>query len=283
MPRARSLAAVVSACALCHCGGRVGGAASADDGGTGGQPAVDAAPSGPYRGFVSADVQASWPPARAFDDLQAYFYLASEDTPPPQGKCPEPVGASCCLATSGGDAGAPPALPPFASAGTIQITTGGAPVATMQPQNGYENMTAAWSPGAALDVAASGAEVPAFHVTLPTPGPFVGLVPAFNGGGPPLVVDRTKDLAVGWTPEGHAGEIVAVIMGGVGAALGFSCHVDDSAGGVTLPAAALARLPANTTVQVVMLRALDATAEAGGTKLTLSSSVLYEGGVTTGP
>jgi hypothetical protein len=97
----------------------------------------------------------------------------------------------------------------------------------------------AWNPGDALRVSASGGEVAPFSGTLQTGALLSGVTPAI--GTTPLVIDRTQDLQVSWTPEGRAGENVLLAVQQFTASGGLTCYCEaaDPAGRVTVSATLL--------------------------------------------
>jgi hypothetical protein len=144
------------------------------------------------------------------------------------------------------------------SAGTLTVTGGSGPI-TLSPSSnlpGYTGYSYAslYPPngptivgGAALSIMATGATAPAFTVGITMPGDIVVTQPrppAIDSGLPffgklsaPIV--RSGDLAVAWT--GGASGNVVVNLGQVTAATTSSvvCTFQESAGGGTIPAAAL--------------------------------------------
>jgi hypothetical protein len=134
--------------------------------------------------------------------------------------------------------------PPQVSAGAITITGAMQPI-TLAPManNVYPTFTvmaALFRGGESLTVAAAGAEVPAFSHSLVVPAKATITSPVEPSTF--LTVDRSRDFAVAWT--GGGGGQLQVALDGPGASQRLVCRFEASAGSGTIPASALALVPA---------------------------------------
>jgi hypothetical protein len=140
-------------------------------------------------------------------------------------------------------------LMPNVSAGVIAISGGKVPVTlTPDAQNLYprwqDMVTGLWDGGETIAMSAAGATVPAFNYTFTAPSLVEVTNPVFFGVEP---IDRTKDYTVTWS-GGAVGTFqvtLAVTINHV-PIIALYCDFPSVAGMGTIPAAALARLPANT-------------------------------------
>jgi hypothetical protein len=158
--------------------------------------------------------------------------------------------ATTCTCTQPGIA--LPVNVPSAGTITVQAPHCGATLATLLPKlskpEGFSytgpDITVR-TPGEAFSVTAPGAPggIAAFAGTLEIPAPFAGVMPRLGPTTQPLVVSRSKDLVVTWTPEGKTGETVDLFLvaqaPGVSGDLDCRCSTSDSAGKLTVPAATL--------------------------------------------
>ncbi len=142
---------------------------------------------------------------------------------------------------------APAAFGTADSAGDVTLTQGAALYATATFNgSGYvvDGGSTAMPIGAGLPfhVAAAGAAVPAFAVDLTSPYPVTVEVPDLPDSGP-LVIDRSKDLALSWT-GGAPGRLVLIFFGADNGLTQARCELDATPGLGAIPKAVLGRLPA---------------------------------------
>jgi hypothetical protein len=179
--------------------------------------------------------QATTGTALAAGDLSAEFEAASACPTTTIGPC---VLSSCGIPTATAE-----------SAGTITVT--GALVPASISPAADKTYTALmtqplFSGGETLTVTAAGADVPAFTHTLVAPAKITITSPAKPASASPyLMIDRSAGFSVAWT-GGGASTVQIALLGGTGSNLDLSCHFPASAGSATIPASALAMLPAGT-------------------------------------
>jgi hypothetical protein len=138
------------------------------------------------------------------------------------------------------------------NAGTITITGGSLPSSglTLEPsgKNGAYAMASlsdvAFESGAALTVSASGGDVPAFEGhSVHAPSDLDVTSPALDPQSP-IVLDRSKSLAVAWS-DGKDGDVTVSLtttkVGG-GRYAQVQCKTSAASGKASIPAAALAKL-----------------------------------------
>ena len=134
------------------------------------------------------------------------------------------------------------------SAGTITMTGGLQPV-TLAPSADKTyaqlmTMTKLFDGGETITFAATGADVPAFTTTLTMPGKATITAPAEPPANSPyLLVPRSQDFAVSWSGGGGSG-LLQVALDSSSADERLFCRFSVSARAGTIPAAALAKLPA---------------------------------------
>lgn len=197
-------------------------------------------------GFVSATVSSfAGPTSPARASVAAAFW---DEEHPGQGvRCSQRIVGVCTVRACTPD-GASTRAP---SSGDVRLDFGGAPVALSADEHGsYANPAGtigAWAPGTPLRFAASGAEVPAFEVTLTAPPALRVLEP--DPQGTVVLIDRAAGWSARWEP-GEGAVRVAVrqenaagktaLQGGVA----VDCFYDRGDGVASVPEAALADLAA---------------------------------------
>jgi hypothetical protein len=95
-------------------------------------------------------------------------------------------------------------------------------------------------PGRAIAVVAGGADLDGFEGTMHTGAALTGVTPPIGSG--PIVIDRSQDLHVSWTPEGLADEEVLLTVRQIAtdSVIACFCSAPDSAGELTVDKAVLA-------------------------------------------
>jgi len=178
------------------------------------------------------------------------------------GSCTTTTDGACTISvctTGGGDAGGAAVA---ASAGTIQVTGGSKPVQLVPSGTTYTavtGQTTLWSGGEQLEAVGGGAEVPAFDLKVTAPGYVTVTTPTWPAAGGKVPITRAQPFAVAWT-GGGAGNVVVGISGIAGAqSTSLSCSFAPSGGSGTVPASALAKLPASPTSASVSINASNAT------------------------
>lgn len=212
---------------LAACGGGNGGNSDASGGGDASKPA--------HSGYVQAQsidaMNVPGTPIQSGTASAGFFTSGAACTMQQQlGPC---VLQTCTTGLTGA-----------ASAGLITIS-GGAETMTLAPamDKTYAQQTASerlFMGGETLTYSAQGADIPAFTKTLTAPARATITSPAKPSTS--LAVSRTQDLTVTWT--GGAGGKVQVALIGATIASTLLCRFEASAGTGTIPAAALAMLPA---------------------------------------
>jgi hypothetical protein len=137
-----------------------------------------------------------------------------------------------------------------------------------------------WRPGDALQVSATGGQVDRFSGTLKTGALLAGVTPAIGAGA--VMVDRSKDFAVAWTPEDRAGENVLFMLQQFTSrgALTCYCMVPDSMGGVTMSASMVGRFDTSQLAASVRLERLTvSTAPCDNASIDLVSEVTQSAAV----
>jgi hypothetical protein len=164
--------------------------------------------------------------------------------------CPGTAMGACCYAEPSGFAQVPNGNGGLVRAGIILIQDGTQTLATLVPDGGryYTSQTPLghFNPGDTLGFSGSGDVVAAFDASLIAPGPVFGTMPRI--GAADLVISRSSDWTLTWTPDSHANEeIQLTITDDINGlrARGIGCLADDSAGTVTVPAALLSKLNAD--------------------------------------
>ncbi|HTL35583.1 MAG TPA: hypothetical protein VL326_20785 [Kofleriaceae bacterium] len=135
----------------------------------------------------------------------------------------------------------------YVSGGTVTIT-GLTQAVTMMPASDkmyapVSSQQALYTGGETITVNATGADAPAFTLSLTAPARASITAPAKPSSGG-LTIDRAHDFAVSWT--GGGGKVYLYISGPSGTNSTISCGFDASAGTGTIPAAALMMVPAGT-------------------------------------
>jgi hypothetical protein len=138
--------------------------------------------------------------------------------------------------------------PTLQSAGTLTISDGATNIATLTSYvaTNVTLPTLTWTPGSTLKVAASGATVDAFNLSVVAPALLAGITPAFSST-TPITVTTSVDLVVSWTPSNQACSLVEFSLGQSLPTLpSIGCVVDDSVGTLTVPHALLSQFTATT-------------------------------------
>jgi hypothetical protein len=126
--------------------------------------------------------------------------------------------------------------------------------------------------------------VPAFAGRLQTGGPLAGLSPPMGPMAKPLVISRSVDFVVTWTPEGMTDEAVGLVL--VQPQISERsenesdclCAAPDAAGRLTLSAAQLsAAFGPSTTGQITVRRFIVRTVAAGAASVQLVGYVATGG------
>jgi hypothetical protein len=123
------------------------------------------------------------------------------------------------------------------NAGTLTLSVNGLAIAQPMPNpvdNTYSTTSIAYSPGDALGVSASGADVPAFAAhTIQSPGEVTAIMPA--------TITTSQDFTLTWSGgEPGATVIIGVARGGFNGSEGVTCTFDATAGTGTIPQSLLA-------------------------------------------
>jgi hypothetical protein len=139
-----------------------------------------------------------------------------------------------------------PAPQTFASAGTVTILGLTQPV-TMAPMvdktyTVYSAQQALFAGGETINISAPGADAPAFTIAVTAPTRATITSPAKPAAGG-LTIDRTQDFTATWT-GGGVGKVYLYVSGPSGSNATIACGFAASAGTGSVPAAALAMLPA---------------------------------------
>ncbi|HEX7601158.1 MAG TPA: hypothetical protein VF316_06110 [Polyangiaceae bacterium] len=178
------------------------------------------------------------------------------------GNCTTTTDGACTITsctTGGSDAGSG-AVP--ASAGIIQITGGNKPVQLVPSGPTYTavtGQTALWGGGEQLDVSSAGAEVPAFDLKVIAPGYVTVTTPVWPAAGGKVPITRSQAFALAWT-GGGAGDVVVAITGTAGSqSTSLSCTFSASGGSGSVPASALAMLPASPTSAAISITSSNVT------------------------
>lgn len=139
--------------------------------------------------------------------------------------------------------------PMYVSGGVVTVT-GLSQAVSMTPStitNMYlpDNSASAFVGGEMVHIQGGGATAPAFTLSFTAPGLASITAPARPAGTNPLVINRAQDLAVTWTGGGASDmDFVLGSMNGSNPGPTLNCSFPASAGSGTIPAAALAMLPA---------------------------------------
>jgi hypothetical protein len=135
---------------------------------------------------------------------------------------------------------------PFASAGTITVTGAAVPVLLApKPDNTYGQLTMPqplFDGGEHLTVSSTGGDIPAFSATVVPAGHVSITSPDPNAY---LLVPKADGLTVTWTGSG-SGDLEIILASGVETTTSLRCLFPIAAGTGTIPASALAGLPAGT-------------------------------------
>jgi hypothetical protein len=137
------------------------------------------------------------------------------------------------------------------SAGTITVTgaAGGAITLTTNSNQSYNPVSSSQPPftgDETLVVAGTGADVPAFSVTLKTPTQPTITSPAPPPGPTKLVIGRAQGLRATWTNRSSTGKVYFYFTGPTISRVSMSCGFESKALAGEIPANALMRLPVGT-------------------------------------
>jgi hypothetical protein len=221
------------------CGGGGGGGDDGDDGDDGGPPDASVPPP-ENTGFVTVSSSrfVSGTTNVNAGSISATFRLASSVV------CTEQVIGECFLYTCPMN----PPPPTHRSAGPITVT-GAALPATLMPlgDNTYDVVSTAtqtmFDGGETLTATGTGGDVPAFSVSVTAPTLATLTAPAKPVG--PLTIDRGQDFQASWT-GGGAGLVFLYFSAPPGSGISMSCGYPAAGGTATVPASALAMVPAGT-------------------------------------
>jgi hypothetical protein len=224
-----------------------------------------------------------------------------------------PAAAGCSCAQAAVVVGLPPFSPGPGSAGpvTLSSTGGGSPLATLTPGSGGGGIEASirgndgswglssaleswdlgalpagsyadvpslpWNPGDDLLVVAAGDAVHAFSGTLQVPALLSGVTPVL--GEAPLVIDRTQDFSITWTPEWRANESMLLILRQwTQPATICYCTAPDAAATLTVGASLLSQFSTQQG-QLSLERLITSTASSDNATITLIGEVAETAGV----
>ncbi|HJX52801.1 MAG TPA: hypothetical protein VJ801_08555 [Polyangia bacterium] len=210
---------------------------------------------------------------------------------PAIGGCPR-----CCCGVE--ERGLPyPVKPPDAGRITIAAAAGATTLATLVPWafvDGYGKFygmsdlgwswfsplsdygpvdSQPWSPGDALRVVAAGNEVESFSGALQTGAPLAGIMPPI--GPSPVVLDRSQDFEVSWTPEGKGDATVLLSLPRSGSIC--YCDAPDSAGRLVVDANLLSPLSVEQNGKIKLARLTISTVASGNATIDLVGAVIQEG------
>ena len=195
---------------------------------------------------------------------------------------------SCCLYTGGGpDAGAVGAPP--VSAGTLSVTEGTTPIATLHYDVGtssYPRVAQAnpWGAGAVMSWSGDGEVAGTFTGSVTAPALITGLNP--DPGANPLGVTlpRNADLTLLWTPDALSPGARMRVDLNVGMPVQFStlirCEVDDSAGSVVVPMSLMTQLAVNSSGYILYQRSNEVTVDGHNVSVSLIAQSTAYGAAT---
>jgi hypothetical protein len=237
--------------------GDVAGGSSNQGGGSGGSSAASDASTNGYHGQVVF---------AAFHFIgSALFYANFYDPnhPSPPSPCTSIAYGPCNVTECPlGDGAAVPSVWTEPHAGSITASGGDAGFSmTINPDANGQYVPPlpkgpSLSGGELLEFKATGGDVPAFDETVENPLVFLLSEPALPDGGAPLSVGRSQDLKLVWT-RGIPDGLFLVQASGRNAATAsvtFACSVTADKGTMTIPSAALSRMPGQTPLQIFTVR-----------------------------
>jgi hypothetical protein len=153
------------------------------------------------------------------------------------------------------DTGLTISQPPPVSAGTVEVSAGAKAITIQPATNGtYPNSGSLpvplWGDGDVVTFSATGDVAPAFSRSVWAPGPVTITAPSTPPSGSRGTIDRTKDLAVAWTNGGGALLDLELEVSPPFATLSYEMHCrwPSAVGSGVVPSAALAWIPAKTTI-----------------------------------
>jgi hypothetical protein len=223
--------------ALCACGG--GGSGTASDGDD--TPGPDAkAPAN--SGFVQITSQSfiSNTTTVRTGTASATFAMRTGAA-----SCTEQTLGACTLTTCSGQAQPATNL----SAGTITVTGAAIPITlTPKADKTYETVLSMTQPlfmgDETLAASGTGADVPAFSVSVTAPSRPTLTAPAMPASGSMLPINRAQAFHATWMNRSPAGKVYLYFSGPQGSGVSMSCGFDSTALGADVPASTLAMLPA---------------------------------------
>ena len=235
--RAWSVRLVVVSLAACGGGGGAGGD-DTNNGGTDGPKPTDDAPKPTHHGLIDIQsydaMNAPGTPTRGGQATAAFFAMGDYCT------TTQVIGPCNVLACASG-------FPPGVSAGTVTLTGAAQPITLMpDPDKTYPaapSTTPLFSGGETITYAATGADVPAFSGTLVMPSRATITSPPKPAAAATLEVPRSQDFHVTWS-GGGSGQVQIGLFGSGTDPQRLICYFDASAGGGSVPTAALAMLAA---------------------------------------
>lgn len=241
----------IAAAVACGSGGGGGDAGSNDGGGADGGPSSDSGTPGKTRYFASFTLT-SGAVTQNMVKTETYYASASfQDTSAlaPLLDCGAPATDGACTITTCTRTDA--SATPEAGVGAVpggDVTITAAQTLQLTSANGYvaNGVGALYAGGQDVTVKVAGAAMgaPAWQDTFKAAAFPTVTAPAFPSTGP-LVVDRTQPLPVAWS-NGGAGDVRVQLVApdGAGGSTVVACVFASSSGAGTVPATALAKLPA---------------------------------------
>lgn len=202
-------------------------------------------------GFVAALARASTKTIQ----LEATFLQAPFTDPSCSVTSEGPCTVTVCKQRDGGA----PSLPVYASAGRVRFTGGkpSAEVAVMPDE--MRRYTGVFEPydgapllgGEAIELEASGADVPAFSVAATYPALLTLATPSPAAPGP-ITVRRDRDLEMSWSRGAPGVSLeISILAGSVGDNRRTTCRLPSESGRGSIPASVLSPFPAGTDLDVL--------------------------------
>ena len=189
-----------------------------------------------------------------------------------------PCVVTSCTPSDGGVAS------PAPTAGVIDVAGGVEPVQLTPGGDGkytaVQGTKSLFDGGEVLTYTAAGADVPAFQDTVKAPEQITVSLPAPVTPPAKLVVSHSSDLKMAWTGGGQSPVKVMIAVGSTS----LGCTFDVASGAGSIPAAALAHLPAGTGGFSLSTQTLKAI-QAGAFTVDLSASMIgtyAQGGLSAG-
>ncbi len=143
------------------------------------------------------------------------------------------------------------------------------------PMSSAESSSLTWNPGDALVVSADGGLVAAFSGAIVAPPAFAGVSPDLTITGQ-IVVRLAQDLTVTWTPPaGSTASVTLQLFDPTG--FYVDCAAPDSAGTITVPAAAMGSIIAGDSGYVTLSRTVSQQVAAANASVTLTAEATEPG------